>query len=45
MEQGFYLGVDILGGEAEFLVEDFVGCGETETVQSPHFAILADQPF
>ena len=29
-QQGFYLVVDVLGGEAEFLVENLIRCREAE---------------
>ena len=37
--------IDILGGEAEFLVEDFVGCGETEGIETPDGAVLTYETF
>ena len=45
LEQFLNLVVDVLGGEAEFLVEDLVRSGETEALKTPDSAILADEAF
>ena len=45
LQQLLDLLIDVLGGEAEFLVEDFVGSGEAEGVETPDGTILADQTF
>ena len=45
LQQFLYLLVDVLGGEAEFLVEDLVRSGKAEGVKTPNGAILAYKTF
>ena len=37
--------IDVLGGEAKFLVEDLVRGGETERVETPDSTVLAHEGF
>ena len=45
LQQLLDLVVDVLGGEAEFLVEDLVRSGETKGVETPDSAIFAHEGF
>ena len=37
--------VNVLGGEAEFFVEDLVRSGETEALETPDSAVFANETF
>ena len=43
LQQFLHLVVDVLGGEAEFLVEDLVRSGEAEAFEAPDSAIVANK--
>ena len=45
LEKFLHLVVDVLGGEAELLVENLVGGRETETGEAPDVAVSADKSF
>ena len=45
LEDSLDLLVDVLGGEAQFFVEHFVGCTEAEAVESPDAAVGSDESF
>ena len=45
LQQLLYLVIDVLGGEAEFFVEDLVRSGETEGVESPDGTVFAHEGF
>ena len=45
LQQFLDLVIDVLGGEAEFLVEDFVRSREADGVETPYSAVFAYKAF